>query len=213
MGFDIKVCKVIDGKAYIRKCVHHGYFSYNWGDLKESTGWYIRDDLFGRNGNDVAQRIRDTLKRLEDQGYQIGEPDLSQSGWGWGCSWDPVNKTTVKAPHEQRVSVFMFHLNSLLEIAEKYSDLYFLGSDTDNTPEEYYDYDLGKFIKWQYGIDSDDESDENTPVTYFRHPIKGNMEVKTFDDAMEIFGIFRATGNNEIAERWKQLAFQMKGAP
>lgn len=67
--------------------------------------------------------------------------------------------------------------------------------------------------------DDDEGDDEKTPepvrtdpVTYYRHPIKGNMKVDNFATASEVFALMTISGDSR-ASAWLDLSKQMPDAP
>ena len=68
-------------------------------------------------------------------------------------------------------------------------------------------------IKFRDKSISDFDSDSRSNiVTYFRHPIKGNMRVDSFNTAIEVFRYLSAISDPR-AKLWKDLAFLILDAP
>ena len=78
-----------------------------------------------------------------------------------------------------------------------------------------YEDEIVDISQIDHGELPDDDSNEEPyhgAVTYFRHPFKGNVCIKTFKDAMEVYGLFKAV-DSPMADGWYKLAFEMEGAP
>lgn len=56
------------------------------------------------------------------------------------------------------------------------------------------------------------EPSKSSIVTYFRHPVKGNMKVHNFATASEVYAIMQAKGDPR-APQWLELAKQMHDSP
>jgi hypothetical protein len=196
MGYGIEIIMMIlvDGK-YMQEVVGEEYLSYNWTRDRFFQFWDILKDLNGKSSKNVQKNIDMALKAMSYLGHKIGVPDISNPNWGYG------NDMTYK----NKASVFMHHLNRFRILTEKFPDAYWV---TDYYYPKQINYE-GKLLSLKTVPHA--EKSGNL-VTYFRHPIKGQMKVSTFDDAMEIFGLMRAKGDSR-AILWKDLAFKMHDSP
>lgn len=227
MGFDIDIFEtkiVIEDEekvVVLGDNISSAYLSYNWSDLSSicpehlflskcecenhESLWYLRNDLHRRFGSDVADRAKLAIKKLADLGIGIPVPDIKNSCWGWGNNMSQL----------KRLEVFAFHLNEFRKLGEQYPEAAFI-ADADNGDEDYLYINNEETIKINVGLESDSasetETDFNSIVTYFRHPIKGNMRIDNFDTAIEVFGYLSAI-SSPMAYLWKDLAFQMHDAP
>lgn len=217
MGFDIRICPVqrVNGETKIKDSVDDTYISYNFSYLNnicpqhyfdgDCPGrecqkihiWYFRDDCHGRRGDDVASRAQTALSTLETIGIKVGIPDINNYSWGWGIDCD----------RKQTLEVFAYHINRFLELGQKYPKYFFFGDGGSGCDEDNIIYPDDCT-----GDDEDEEEIQEGLVTYFRHPFKGNMCIKTFKDAMEVYGLCKAT-NSPMADGWYNLAFMMSDAP
>lgn len=130
----------------------HMYFSYNWGNLSEKTGWYIRDDVFDKTGREVAKGIAKTLTRLEKEGYTVGTPDENNVNWGWGCT-----QNGKELDDNERIPIFMYLIREIGITALSYPD--YVVIDEDNDENKYIDEDYEK-VEWNYEEDVDPEFNE-----------------------------------------------------
>ena len=127
------------------------YFSYNWGDLSEKTGWYIRDDVFDKTGREVAKGIAKTLTRLEKEGYTVGTPDENNFNWGYGCTQNG------KAFNDnEKIPIFMYLIRKIGITALSYPDYVVIDEDNDenNINEDY------EKVECNYEEDVDSEFNE-----------------------------------------------------
>lgn len=95
------------------------YLSYNWGDLKNY--WYIHEDLFNQSTNSASLKIKETLEKLQKEGYVTGKVDKNNKNWGWGTDKEGKNNL----PSKERIGVFMYHLESIKEKADIHPDCFF----------------------------------------------------------------------------------------
>lgn len=193
-------------------------------DCQKIHLWYFRDDCHARRSDDVAQRAQGALDVLSSYDITPGTPDPTNFNWGYGvyetndgCEVLGIRKTK-RLPPKQRVAVFAYHLKQFLEEANNYPDCFFIGDIS-------YDSDLilpdGSTVPQAAHDDNDDrDNSEDTgephvqsgPITYFRHPFKGNFRVNSFKTAMEVYGIVSAQ-DSSMADAWYDLAMQMPDAP
>lgn len=212
MGFDFDVVVIRD-----QRIVHKhtsGYLTNNFGNLENLVGWYLPKDLHGFCGREVAKRASAAIVRMFEKGYAVGVPDLKNTGWAWGNDM----------PEKDRVGVLLYHLKRFAEMGEKYPNAYFIADNGcsnqfRDTEDEWQDIVLNEDRgdgEEEEGEDAEDEQQQQQQYVYttaVRHPAKGNVEITTFDDAMEMFGIFRMQGDEDRAQQWKKLAFTLPGAP
>lgn len=239
MGFDIDICTYIikNNKAKRVMCHQETYLSYNWSNLSEicpkhllegkcpddcvepkNKLWYLRDDLHGRQGDDVAQRAEKAIDILKSYGIKIGIPDVTNPNWGWGnrntSEKDKYGMPKVEdLPPKERLGVFVYHLDRFGTLGNQYPNCFFIADCCDKQ------LTLPTGTNVEYNNDSDNESDTYSsipqpmhPITYVRHPFKGNFRVDSFKTAMEVYGLVAAQGD-PWANSWYDLAFQMPDAP
>ena len=60
--------------------------------------------------------------------------------------------------------------------------------------------------------DSDDDSNDDQPIAYYRHPIKGTIRVDSYEKAMEIH-LLQLKEKDVRASGWYNLALQMPDCP
>jgi hypothetical protein len=225
MGFDIDICPVrrVKGKIEVGESVDETYISYNFskyssicekhyftGKCPEGEAcdlkyiWYFRKDCHGRRGDDIAARAEKGLTTLKSMGINVGIPDMNKNSWGWATN----------CSRKESLEVFAYHINRFLELGQKYPKYFFFGDGGSDCYEEdiVYPDDYTSDDDNDNDSDSDGEEIEHMPVTYFRHPFKGTICVKTFKDAMEVYGLCRAI-DDPMADEWYDLAFKMSDAP
>ena len=235
MGYDIDICHFIikDNNAYRHETVTETYLSYNWSDLADicldhfrindkcncdkTPLWYIRDDCHARRGDDIRNRTQKALMLLSQYDIVPGVPDMSNSSWGWGLCRRNGNEIQKKLPIIDRLGVFAYHLKRFHDIAANYPNCFFI-ADCDENDCEYIILPNDVLIPCnnQDGDNNDDCDDCETlhhgPITYYRHPFKGNFRVDSFLTAMEIYGLISATDGPD-AKLWFDLAMKMHDAP
>ena len=223
MGFDVVISSfcVKNGKAYKQTEQEETYLSFNWGDLSNicvehflEEGkcqceqphhlWYFRDDCHSRRGDDVCDRAQKALDLLAKHGVLPGRPDLD---WDWDWGWR-IRGGALMSPKE-RLEVFANHLKHFRDLGIKYHACVFVG-DCDEG------HDLimpdGTTIPWASDDTAVVADDVDAPVTYFRHPYKGNFKVNSFKTAMEVFGLMSAQ-DDPRADQWFSLAMEMPDTP
>lgn len=237
MGHDIDICEVkADGTPY--QSVDSTSLSFNWVDLSDITIggralkwgnqpetkigekqvklWGFMRDGHQRSGRSIAKSTQRALDNLKSIGITPGKPDPNNGNWSWGTreipgefiklgslpqNWLPK---TENLPREERLAVFAYHLKRFNELGNKYPHCFFF-SDSDNSPCKAIFEPNDKFVEPQ-------KQGAKEPVTWVRHPYKGNFMVHDFKTAMEIFGLFSAL-NDPRAQEWYNLAFKMPDAP
>ena len=96
--------------------------------------WDCERDLDGKNVRDVQNKIEEILEELKNKGFSPrvltteDEESFTIPSWMWGHkSRDPNKKycgMSEKLPNDERISILMFHLNTILETAKEYTDEY-----------------------------------------------------------------------------------------
>lgn len=238
---DVCTFSIHNGKAVRRSVKSELYLSYNWSDLSQIcpkhflTGtdgrcpedsdcehihlWYFKDDCHARRGDDILVRAKAALELLAKFGVVPGTPDLTNSNWGYGvretaeiCEVLGMRKT-VRLPPKERVAIFAYHVKRFLDEAVKYPQCFFIGDHNDDSDLILPD---GTFVPLASDVCSDEDNEPEHiqlgPVTYFRHPFKGNFRVDNFKTAMEVYGLVSAQGS-PMADSWYELAMQMPDAP
>lgn len=221
MGFSIDICSIGSSGEY-RERYDCTYLSYNWSRFSEiclahclerncpselctrTHLWCFYDDCHRRCGSDVASRAQNALDLLRTAGIIPGTPDIHNSQWGYGT--DTVNTgytmVTVNLPHTEQLSIFAYHINRFKELGEKYPNYFFFGDMMS---------DMSPIIPKGFAF-IEDHQPVLPVVTYFKHPFKGDMAIRTFKDAMEVYGLVKAQ-NGRFADGWYDLAFTMPDAP
>ena len=215
MGYDIKLVNLTINSNTVTDytTVAETYMSYNWSIWFKNI-WYIRD-YDGYSSNVIYTSLNSAISVLENEEIKTGVPDPMNSGWGFGIA--NINKNMSEnrdsplMSEPERKSIFLYHLKNLLALAIRYPNAYWITDS--NYAKSINHVRLGTVLLFELDDDyTDVDANETYPFAYFRHPVKGNIKVSTFDDCMEIFGILRMQGDHN-ANSWKTLAFQMHDAP
>ena len=121
MGFDFYI---IDSNGDNGDIVDELYLSYNWSDLEKY--WYIRRDLFGNSTEDAAEKLEKVIKKLNSEGFAKADPNNFKNfnSWGWGVDNDG-NKLHIK----ERMSVYIYHLDYILQTCKRNSGCKIIDSD------------------------------------------------------------------------------------
>ena len=219
MGFDISVCEVAfrEGNAIIKSVLTEDYLSYNWSDLSKiclthisekctcegkTELWYFRSDCHGRRGDDVEKRAGTALELLKTHGIHSGTPELTNLSWAWG-----VHDQTPLA-QKNRLEIFAYHLKRFQDLGHQYPEAFFVGDiDGGIVLPDGQEFPIVKDTEC-----SDEDEEEQGPVTYFRHPFKGNFRVDSFKTAMEVYGLCSAMGE-PTANNWYKFAMMMPDVP
>lgn len=208
MGFDILICPLINSQlkgdsvdstylsynfsCFSKICVNHPLNS-NQCSCEKTPLWYFRNDCHRRCGKDIAVRAQRALDFLITLGISPGTPDLQNSSWGWGVNCNP----------KETLEVFAYHINRFMQLGNQYPKYFFFGDvEGDDDP----------ILPDDYSSDENDIVQVPNAVTYYRHPFKGTMAIRTFKDAMEIYGLCKAL-NDPRADGWYNLAFSMADSP
>jgi hypothetical protein len=236
MGFDIDIVRVNirDGKAYLVAHCGETYLSFNWSDLssicfkhhlagvyecdcKKESLWYLREDLDYRRSDDILARLNKALDLLKKHGIVPGQPDMSNPSWGWGVrslpdkSEDGLNLLrSERLPPKERLGVFAYHLERFRKLCQEHSGAFFI-SDYGGSDEVTLTLPDGNTVVFDRR-NRDEVEEAAGPVTYMRHPIKGNFRIDNFDTAMEAYGLALAA-QDPRAPQWYQLAMMMPDAP
>ncbi len=193
MGYDIGIIAVdpIEKKVIDR---HEDYLTYNFSACKE----FEVHDIDCKSGYYACKYINEVIEKMEQAGFKTSDPDMTQDSWGWGIK----DKKIMELP--QLAGVLMYHLQRFLvhicTMMKKHDHVYFVMN---------YSRYKSTIID---GVEYEEVNHNTSIVTYFRHPIKGQMTVNTFHLAMEVYGITCAL-NPAKAEAWLNLAYQMPDAP
>lgn len=173
------------------KIVDSAYISFNFSHFGEYY-WSIHK-LHGHTGRHGLKRLRAADKKLGDEKVKA-EFKKDENGW-----------TNTK-------NVFRVHVQRFIELCERhpkcrfYSDQVYDGPETDESDVE----DSSEDGSDNGDEDSGEESDDGWYVSY-RHPLKGNMRVDTFEKASEIYTRETLDGVSvERAQAWLDLAKKLR---
>lgn len=172
------------------------YLSYNFSKFSEI--WYARNS-FGKTSEEFANDLREASKKLTEQKVVAEIPSgfretITQSGEKKQVpydGWTPDSR------------VFHWHIKRLLKICEDNPGCVVLA-----------DIDHGIHITEEELKNCDKIKVKEQPhfVTYYRHPLKGNVKVDTFEKACEIAMIAKKN-QDERWIMWEELAWCLPGAP
>lgn len=240
MGHDIEIISVYINGSRGRNLgtVETTGMSYNWScyfsvcpahfpekcecsRTKYVDLWHV-GDIFGRSGAYVAKKCSEALAFMAKYGVYPSIPNTRNSNWGWGLV--TINGQEEDMPPRQHAGVFAYHVRRFFMLADGHRRDYFVSGD-----DEVYGItdDEGNFISFEEGSSSEEGEDEKeqkhdhttgshtagSPITYFRHPSKGNnFMVHNFKTAMEVYGIL-VSRDDERADLWYNLAMEMHDAP
>lgn len=201
-------------------------------DLYFKKLWHV-DKIFGRSGAYTAKTCNEALTFLRKCGIHPSVPDPNNSNWGWGLKTYEDGRDGDMPPREH-ASVFAYHLHRFYKLGLSHPREYFRGDheiykitddngntvwiddeeeDEEEEEEEHARPDTSN--RWSISpkpIEPVVDNSTQSPVTYFRHPSKGNFRVHSFKTAIEVYGICMSTGDDR-AEAWYDLAMMMHDAP
>lgn len=168
------------------------YLSYNFAIFRKL--WFARDN-FGKTSEEFAKRLREASKELTKRKISDKIPSGIYEKTG-----EPFDG------YSSDIRVFHYHIKRLIKVCEDnpkcvvFADIV---HDVHITKEDL-DYDE----------EDDDGTDEEKESfhTYFRHPLKGNMRVDTFEKACEVSVILKKSGDIRW-EFWEDFAWKLPGAP
>ncbi len=198
----------------------------NWWRFRN---YFHIDTIHGHPGRLVARRLREALAQLAKDGFT---PNANMRVDDGGNSKDPSVAAWQDPDYKKdQKCMFAHHLQNFLALAEKYPDGYWYSDQV------WYSEPLYGVEPTLGSDDSDDESDESSDdqtgdaaadavvvddpppgitglrtkdgmVYPFRHPVRGNMTVNTFGDAMEVYRVMVET-DNPLAQSLHDLAFKL----
>ena len=186
------------------------YISFNWTSWQK---YFHISDIHGHSGeNGVIRKLTEALEELKKDKY-VPDPDFEIILDGWGNAISGHNLTEDELTI-QKGCVFASHIARFLQLAKKYPKAYWYSDQCYESEKKLYQFDP------QSRASSDDESDDDTltenveshPVTYYRHPIKGNMRIDNYASAMEIH-LLSLNKKDTRAMMWFNLALQMPDCP
>lgn len=138
MGYDFVLCKFkINGEegtqvytaanvymsynwtSFTRKCIEHGFHCCNQ-ECERENFWHILD-CDKKRANQVADELQEALTQLESEGILPSEYPEGRCGWTYG-----LNENDEPLPHEERLGIFAYHLNRIMELANENSQCFFL---------------------------------------------------------------------------------------
>ena len=183
------------------------YFSYNWNMYKDCAKYFNVKQLCGHSGEKgVIEHLESVLNELDQKSEAI-----KVNGWG-----NPL-KGTILSEEElesEQLRMFATHIQRFLETAKKFPDAHWYIDD----------YEISEKLNGHCGVErkdlpgycsddsNDDSNDDDQPIAYYRHPIKGNICVDSFEKAMEIY-ILQLKEKDKRAPGWYKLALQMLDCP
>lgn len=179
--------------------VDQTYLSYNFSCFEHI--WYLRDNL-GSTTEQMLASIDKALVHLDLIKVKASMPNEN---------WDvkSLNGEVKNQPMDgwtPDLRVFKLHLERIRDYCIKYP-FHFVVADTN--------------WKWNISLKDLEEIEAENPddyqkvesiVTYFRHPIKGNMKVHNYETAIEVYCIM-VQRNDPRAQSWFGLAKQMHDVP
>ena len=173
------------------------YLSYNFS--KFSDIWYARTS-FGKTSEEFANDLRKASAFLTEKRVI---PEIPKGLF----EIVEFNGNIKKQPFDgwsTDIRVFHWHIKRLLKICEDNPKCLVLADISHSihiTEEDLYE-------------DEEDDGENETPtfITYYRHPVKGNMKVDTFEKASEI-AIISKRNNDPRWKAWEELAWKLPGAP
>jgi hypothetical protein len=105
--------------------------------------------------------------------------------------------------------VFLLHIIRIKNMADRNPGLTFLSDQYWSFNPDPNDSDSDNYVDC---IDVDEIPIKIDSVTYFRHPVKGNMKIDNFASASEVFTLMTIKGDPR-ASYWLDLAKKMSDAP
>jgi hypothetical protein len=200
-GLYLKNCpSTLKGKCISGDCDHKckAYSSLSFNFTEYADYWSVAQ-AHGHKGDVIVIQLKNAIDRLLKEG--IGRTILGgQDGW------------------TSEINVFHFHLHRLLAIIQDNQDctmtsdqVWSFVSDPNDAQDAY---------ESESDTDSEDDNargdaDQQAPlgpITYYQHPIKGNMKIDNFAKACEIFTMMTISGDAR-ASQLLDLAKMMPDAP
>jgi hypothetical protein len=136
-------------KAKIIKQTDDLYLSYNWVDL--NSYWSVDENMHGRSGKDIIEGLKTAIQKMTDEGIKVGIRDQSNPDWSYG-----IDRYQVRISDHERKSIFLYHLQYFLKIAEKYQEHFFISDSCSQII-----YHDGKQINIVHENDDDDEDEDD----------------------------------------------------
>ena len=117
-GIKIRPLYIDNNELSVGGVEDEDYISYNWGYL--SDYFSVCEHLIGRCGKDIAINLQNAIYKLKFEGIDIFDVSKLEDGW-----FD-------RADDSKKKGVFMYVLDSLIKVTNKYPDSYFF-SDVEET--------------------------------------------------------------------------------
>jgi hypothetical protein len=198
MGHDIycKNCpRPVKSECINFNCNHdtieEDYISFNHS--VNSDIWHV-SMAHGHSGRVVSNQLERAIKQMTDggivPGMHLGITFISE---GWS----------------ETPGVFLVHLFRIKAMTDRNPELTFLSDPywsikSDPNDSEYNDDD--------YAYDKTPDVVQTGPVTYYKHPTKGNIKVDNFSTASEILSIMTINEDSRVPN-WIYISNQMHDAP
>jgi hypothetical protein len=200
----------INGGACDHECLTNTHISFNF--TQYSAYWYI-GHAHGHKGCVIAVQIQAAIDRLINEG--VGYLILSGQD-----EWSPA------------LNVFHYHLRRIMAIILEYPDCTMISNnmwvfipDPNDVDDKDSIYPIDNPLSNIFYISPDgngnaiisnaveqNRSVSPDSVSYYRHPLKGNIKVHNFATACEVYTL--AVMNNDIqADHWLSIAKMMSDAP
>jgi hypothetical protein len=174
------------------------YLSYNFSKFKNI--WYACDS-FGKTSEEFANDLRTASQKLTNMNIIAEIPKELQK-------FETIHGEIKMMPFDgwtPDIRVFYYHIKRLLKICEDNPHCIVI-ADIEHSIYVTID-EILSFSNVVRPV-----RNTETFITYYRHPIKGNMKVDTFEKACEIAQIAKKM-NDTMYIHWEELAWQLPGAP
>ena len=224
----------ISGGSCDHETEKEGYISFNHSSFRKY--WHVSMS-HGHLSSVVSRQLARAIAQMAADGFTPGIPP-GGDGWTRTPGVFMLHLTQIKDmvdrnPDTTFLSDQYWHVNPLQPEYKEYDDdnddddeqangpLYEEPDDEVNCPfyEEPDDEVNGPFyeepddeVNGPFYEEPDDEVKQEVLVTYFRHPIKGNMKVHNFATASEVYTLMILNGDRR-AQMWLDIARRMPDAP
>ncbi|AYV84831.1 MAG: hypothetical protein Hyperionvirus42_7 [Hyperionvirus sp.] len=198
MGWGIKIVELKDNKFH--RTVAEDYLTFNFA-REPFSDFFAINLMEGLSATQVKINLEGVIAAMDEMKIATGVPNLKNSDWAWGTGMTP----------DESMGVLKYHLHRFVKLAVSHPTAFFVTDHNSKNEVTLPSGDIVSIGSIKKSFDTDTASDEKSyPVTYYKHPIKGQVCVKTFKDCMEIFGLLRAQGNDSRAQVWWDFAHKMK---
>lgn len=200
MGHDCEFILYDESDRHKIRRLEDYYLSYNFSN---SSVWHITD-THGYTPNIILQQIMPIIRQHESR---LGlEPDTVADIPAGADGWTACPE------------VYLTHLTRLRKICENLIDQY--GDDTDHiffwvdsvagTGKIPPDFQGNPRHIFSEDLEDAPDGDDGEIVIPFRHPIKGNILIKTFADAAEAYTLHMLAGSTVMAAGFLKIAEELK---